>query len=431
MSEDLFESVRGVTKNEPLDLLAVSKGKVNFHIALTPKVVGSDKIKKNFAAAIDRHQQLKVHQDYLKKLIQLADLVETEVIRPINRLYSDSLAREIRLLDQWNDRPPHRLSTRRKEGLQSLLLKRLDDAILTHDRLDLEDLRTKHKPSLSPDEKAAATRAMADVIAEMTGLTIDPADLMGEMTPERQAMLDEKYGREFTQGSAGTAVPGATQPRIGGKPRSNRPLTKQQLKKEAEKQAAQDLLDQDLKRVFKNLVLELHPDREQDEVRRREKDELMKGLIQARDANDYSELLRLHVLVTDQRQGNNSDAKELFAESTLKTLTQLMREKSRQLENENFDLQNDHPLVRELSRVTGIAVIDQPQLQTTAQRIARRIKQSTVEIEQLLATLPGTASTFNRYLDDFAEDANAAFGTDLIEEILRNNFSKPRGNGFF
>ena len=431
MSEDLFESVRGVTKHEPLDLRAVSKGKVNFHVALTPKVVGSDKIKKNFAAAIDRHQQLKVHQDYLKKLIRFADLVETEVIRPISRLHSDSLVREIRLLDQWNDQPPHRLSTRRKEGLQSILLKRLDDAILVHGRLDLEDLRIKHKPSLTPEEKAEATRAMADVIAEMTGLKVDPADLMGEMTPERQAMLDEKYGREFPQGPNGTAVPGATQPRIGGRPRSNRPPTKQQLKKEAEKQAAQDLLDQDLKRVFKNLVLELHPDREQDEVRRREKDELMKGLIQARDANDYSELLRLHVLVTDQRQGNNSDSKELFAESTLKTLTQLMREKSRQLESENLDLQDAHPLVRELSSVSGIALIDHPQLQTTAQRIAGKIKQSTAEMEQLLTTLPGTASTFNRYIDDFAEDANAAFGKDLIGEMLRSNFPNRTGDGFF
>ena len=134
MSEDLFESVRGVTKNEPLDLRAVSKGKVNFHVALTPKVVGSDKIKKNFAAAIDRHQQLKVHQDYLRKLIRFAEVLETEVIRPISRLHSDSLVREIRLLDQWNDRPPHRLSTRRKEGLQSILLKRLDDAILDADQ---------------------------------------------------------------------------------------------------------------------------------------------------------------------------------------------------------------------------------------------------------------------------------------------------------
>jgi hypothetical protein len=274
-----------------------------------------------------------------------------------------------------------------------VFLDRLRFAVCELGREELAPLWDQHQPDSEREADLEMQSAMADLLAQMTGVRMDPADLEGELTPEKRAKLDAKYGPqiEAAQRASAEAPPPPEPAHQRSRPKAS--------KKELAQKAAQDLLDQDLKKVFKTLVLALHPDRETDEVRRREKEELMKGLIRARDENDYSELLRLHILVSQQDGNDAAPEREVFSESTLKLLTKLLREKCRMLRYALADLQRSHPLLAELRQVTGIPALDQREIQSRAQSLASEVDRVLAGHEAQMAGLPGTPEFFVAYLD--------------------------------
>lgn len=109
--------------------------------------------------------------------------------------------------------------------------------------------------------------------------------------------------------------------------RSKRKKSAKQLKKETEQQEEEAKIGKSIREVYRQLVTELHPDREQDPEERQRKTELMQRITVAYKKKDLMELLELQLAVEqiDQAHINN------IAEERLKHFNKVLQRQADQL----------------------------------------------------------------------------------------------------
>jgi hypothetical protein len=123
-----------------------------------------------------------------------------------------------------------------------------------------------------------------------------------------------------------------------GQHQSERKRTKKQLEAEAKRQAMDKARKQSLSSIYKQLAKVLHPDLEQDEQLRVEKEDLMKQLTVAYEAKD------LHALLTLEMQWlhKSTDHIQKLSEDKLEIFNEVLREQVADLEAENYCVRH-HP----------------------------------------------------------------------------------------
>lgn len=108
-------------------------------------------------------------------------------------------------------------------------------------------------------------------------------------------------------------------------------LSKKQLNKQAQLEAAQAVRNQTLAALYKRLALVLHPDLEQDPARKLHKEELMKQLTAAKEKADLHTLLRLEV---EWLAGLEGDAADKAADAKLNIYNEALKA---QIDELNFE----------------------------------------------------------------------------------------------
>lgn len=116
-------------------------------------------------------------------------------------------------------------------------------------------------------------------------------------------------------------------------------LSKRQLDKQAQLEAAQAARNQTLAALYKRLALVLHPDLEQDPARKLHKEELMKQLTAAKEKADLHTLLRLEV---EWLAGLEGDVADKAADAKLNIYNAALKAQIDELSFECESLQN-HP----------------------------------------------------------------------------------------
>jgi len=110
-----------------------------------------------------------------------------------------------------------------------------------------------------------------------------------------------------------------------------------------------------------------------------EKEELMKTLTTARDDGDFIALLRLHVEVMGSGEG---DQRQLFNDTTVKTLTAQLAERARAVEREILSLRRSDPMLGQIAGLTEVASLDRALIRESARQHAAGIREHVSAIEQ-------------------------------------------------
>ena len=115
-----------------------------------------------------------------------------------------------------------------------------------------------------------------------------------------------------------------------------RPKTGKQLQKEQQAQEAERLKQKSITTIYRQLAKLFHPDREQDESRRPEKEGLMQQLTEAYQSRDLQTLL----LLEQQWIQNENGHIESLPEETLGIYLEMLRNQAKELEIEKWQLVN-------------------------------------------------------------------------------------------
>ncbi len=221
------------------------------------------------------------------------------------------------------------------------------------------------------DEEFEMKQMMMNEVFEQFGFNINTDNMRRKMSDveliEETEKLMNSLKEDFEQ-----------QQQQNGRKKTKKQLEREQLEKQKE-----ELKSKNVSQIFKQLAKMFHPDLEQDEVKRMEKEELMKQLTMAYDANDLHTLLRLEL---DYIHKEESDTKNLTDEK-LKVYNQVLREQAKDLEYELIDLPS-HPQYSALHHLAGInlQMLYQLNLKLIASTRANRLESMQFSLSNLQAS---------------------------------------------
>ncbi|MCC5916869.1 MAG: hypothetical protein JJU02_06025 [Cryomorphaceae bacterium] len=108
-----------------------------------------------------------------------------------------------------------------------------------------------------------------------------------------------------------------------------------ETEKDEQRKKEESLLKSDITALYKRLSKQIHPDLEQDEEIRRDKEEMMKTLTAARKNNDLYHLLKMESMIN----AKNGLEEAPFDEDQLKRFNEILLEQKEDLMAENFQLE--------------------------------------------------------------------------------------------
>jgi hypothetical protein len=161
------------------------------------------------------------------------------------------------------------------------------------------------------EDRETLKEQMEDHLYEMFGIEVDMDGFNG--SPEEIADFEQKIKEQLH---------GAQQKK------SERKKTKKQIAKEAQQQQQEEVKNKSVRSIYMSLVKLLHPDTEQDETLRKEKEEIMKQVTTAYNGNDLSTLLQLELRWVAKESGHL----EKMSDDKLAVYIGVLKEQVRELE---------------------------------------------------------------------------------------------------
>jgi len=266
------------------------------------------------------------------------------------------------------------LSKKEHEILRELLKMQLNE-ILSYGKPD-EELKVIFKAVNGVSfEKAASLqleemRDQMEAMFESFGVDVDLGDLHADMSEEEIMRKVKEMQEQFEQ----------QQENINTK-KDSRKKTAKQLQKEEKERQLEEASTRNISKVYKQLAKVLHPDLEQDEDLKIEKEVLMKELTTAYENNDLHSLLRLELHWIHKEEEN---AARLTNEK-LEIYNQVLKEQAKELEEEIY-LLNEHPRYEPLARfkATSLSVhLDRINLENEKYNIEESLYSVKVSVQQL------------------------------------------------
>ena len=228
-----------------------------------------------------------------------------------------------------------KLRPRQRETLRELVVGEFEEILDTEGELRDEDLQRVYDdltqsdaPEPEADRFEAMRQGLEDFI-QKAGVDVDLSEMYPGMSAEE---LNAKLGEIADHlKDAGPSTP--------------RKKTKRELAREKREREIEELRAKDIGTLYRQLAKLLHPDLEQDPVRRGEKEAAMKELTTAYKANDLHALLRMEIQFITREQ---ADAARLSDEK-LSLYISVLKEQVASLKDSLLSVGN-HPRYSPLHR---------------------------------------------------------------------------------
>lgn len=357
------------------------------------------KEQKRFNSYVNKIKSLKQNIQDWKDVNDLLFAKGQQLILPVERKGEDILIEIMLALENHPLRA--KLPAHSRNKLKKMLFEFAESAVFTYDRLEYKDLFDKYSKETfetkQQHEKEVQKRNMK-IILDSLGIDVEDKDLEDEesfikkMTETKQKMAEEKAAH--------------------AEKANNRKKTKAQIAKaEREKQAA-DTLNKTTKQIYRDLVQHFHPDREQDEQKREQKNEIMQQITAAYEADDFLKLLELQITLLEDRE--NAFGK--FDDTQLKYFNNVLKGQVEQLE---FDEQmvnphyNGHPF--------GYVAPPIPNKEIAMSLIMKHIKEQQIDYERgqktlkNIETMEGLKSYIKNY--EISPEEDSFDITDLLRML--------------
>lgn len=202
---------------------------------------------------------------------------------------------------------------------------------------DMKAQRSAAMAKLPEKEK----KAMKALFSEITG--VDKSFDMEDFFNLSEADLKEKYGEEIWEQLKNSADnffgSGSTGQTFVFDNEDPKKKSKKQLEREAAQEELEKLTKKDFNSLYKALSKRVHPDLEQDPVKKMEREELMKRLIASKETGDLFALLSIEFALN---QSENKGTSILDVE-TIKRFNNILLEQREKLKADIFMIQRNEP----------------------------------------------------------------------------------------
>jgi hypothetical protein len=183
--------------------------------------------------------------------------------------------------------------------------------------------------------------------------------------------------------------------------------TPKQLETERIQKAAEEMKQKNISTIYKQLAKLFHPDLEQDEERKIEKEVLMKELTAAYEAKNLHMLLMLELKWIH----NENDHLETLSEEKLTIYLQILREQARDLEYE------------------ANSIVEQPRYNVLIELFGLSVQRYPIEtVHQHLADLKQIESAFKKDLRAFQSPTALKHVKEMIQEWKQDQRQKSEAN---
>jgi len=268
-----------------------------------------------------------------------------------------------------------------------------------------ESMERREKES-SKDEMLRAAKLM-DLDIDLDDLDMNDQRAMEQKVAELEHKMAEKQEQEQQQYAPFK------------KSKASQKKTAKQLETERMQKAAEEMKQKNISTIYKQLAKLFHPDLEQDEERKIEKEVLMKELIAAYEAKNLHMLLMLELKWIH----NENDHLETLGEEKLTIYLQILREQVRDLEYE-ADSIVDQPRYAVLFELFGLSVQQYP-IESVHQHLAE-LKQIQLAFKKDLKAFqsPTALRHIKEMIQEWKQDQQQKReANDIEEEFMRMMFS--------
>lgn len=230
--------------------------------------------RKKFQAALDNLNKLKSEMAHLREFQLWATSEFYKTMPEVEESYWQARKEQIFFYDAFLNENRKKVSKKMVENIEDVLFHDIDEVGTRIDYEGLEELKKKYENKEDIEAERVSKLEKAAEFSQNFGFEIDPEDVALTNSPKGMMDFYEKYKEQIHEAQKKFAEE-----------------NKNSKSKKDEK--AEALLNTDISKLFKQLVVEIHPDHETDETIRKQKEILMKELTAARDNQDILELLKI------------------------------------------------------------------------------------------------------------------------------------------
>jgi hypothetical protein len=284
------------------------------------------------------------------------------------------------------------------------------------------ELEFKYAQDMKAQRSAAMTKlpekekkAMKALFSEITG--VDQSFDVEDFFNLSEADLKEKYGEEIWEQLKNSADnffgSGTTEQTYVFDNEEPKKKSKKQLEREAAQEELEKLTKKDFSSLYKALSKRVHPDLEQDPVKKMEREELMKRLIASKDSGDLFALLSIEFALN---QSENKGTSILDVE-TIKRFNNILLEQREKLKGDIFIIQRYNPETAHFYQ--NFYNPTKKKIQKNIDDYVQSLYLESIEVEEFIEDLQTIAGTkefldyreaqatgalFERFFDDFDFD---------------------------
>ena len=311
-------------------------------------------------------QKLTKNQDAFNKLTQRIEKLQKEITKKslqfdlALKIYGTEFypallkiveGRHKLIVVLWNIFKSNKLSKADQRHLKKIIQFHFQEYLIEAEGEASEDLKNiyfdlegvsfdkiqQHEAEIMHKEMQAA---FEELNIDMTGVDInDPAAMEAKVAEAKQKMLNEE--QEFLNQSKFRE--------------DNKKKSKKQLESEKMQKAVDEMKQKNISTIYKQLAKLFHPDLEQDEDKKADKEILMKELTAAYEAKN------LHALLTLELKWIHKETNHLesLTEEKLAVYLQILREQASSLEREKFQILQQ-PQYSILAGIFGYSIQSSP-----------------------------------------------------------------------
>jgi hypothetical protein len=268
------------------------------------------KTQTKFNSLVAKIEELKAKKAEFETKIKEVEIKYRKQVIP---LAIEARAATIKMVFAFDDAfDQYKLTTKEQEAISRFIVSNCEDFLDTEGMLEedqipaLKDLYAKHEGTSFDEGKAEEDGTISEMFEKMFGMKIDPNKL-------DDAEYMEEMNKQF-QGNMGFKEP------------KERKKSKKQLEAEVKEKEAEDKMKKDARSIYTQLAKLLHPDMEQDEVLREQKNELMKRVTNAYSENDLYELLQIQLEVEQMDADSLANVSDDLMSSYVKVLQKQVNE---------------------------------------------------------------------------------------------------------
>jgi hypothetical protein len=285
------------------------------------------KLESLFNYRIKRVKRLKDNLNLANKQIHTFHQEATTTLIPLNKQIAEKQVVLVKALVEILDEKAIK-GKKQQEKLEELLLFFLEDLIFEKEQEGLDDLyeRFAEKTVKETEEKAEQENKEKLIrVMDMMGLGLSEEDkeklLKGEEDEDFMEMIHEKLSDANLENARDSF--------FGNFGHQERQKSQKQLEREEEKNKELENISKTVKQVYKELMKQLHPDKESDDIKRLEKTSLVQEITEAYRNDDLFTLLSIQLAQLDETDNTNlgEDRVNYFNTMLLKQAQELEQQK--------------------------------------------------------------------------------------------------------